>query len=92
MSRCFIQAYIYFDQYRIIVEQMTTSIGLCLLAVTVISALVLAHPLSVLIVFVVLALVFTDLMGSLIQLDVHLDGFLFSLPSDACVSPEFLAV
>ena len=60
-----VQAYIFFDQYRIIVEQMTTSIGLCLLAVTVISALVLAHPLSVLIVFVVLALVFTDLMGSL---------------------------
>ncbi|CAJ1403475.1 unnamed protein product [Effrenium voratum] len=60
------QAYIFFDQYRIIVEQMTTSIGLCLLAVTVISALVLAHPLSVLIVFVVLALVFTDLMGNIV--------------------------
>ena len=42
-----LQAYIFFDQYRIIVAQMTSSIGLCLGAVLVISALVLAHPLSV---------------------------------------------
>ena len=34
--------------------QMTSSIGLCLGAVTVISALVLAHPVSVLIVIIVL--------------------------------------
>ncbi|CAJ1333268.1 unnamed protein product [Effrenium voratum] len=68
------QAYIYFDQYRIIVEQMTTSIGLCLLAVTVISALVLAHPLSVLIVFVVLALVFTDLMGNIVLWSLDLNS------------------
>jgi len=60
------QAYIFFDQYRIIVAQMTSSIGLCLGAVLVISALVLAHPLSVLIVIIVLALVFMDLIGNII--------------------------
>ena len=59
-------AYIFFDQYRIIVEQMTTSIGLCLAAVLLISALVLAHPLSVLVVLLVLALVFMDLMGNIV--------------------------
>ena len=60
------QAYIFFDQYRIIVEQMTVSIGLCLAAVLLISALVLAHPLSVLVVLLVLALVFMDLMGNIV--------------------------
>jgi len=57
--------YIFYDQFRIIVGQMLTSILLCLLAVTVISAFVLAHPLSVLIVLCVLALVFMDLMGNI---------------------------
>ena len=60
------QAYIFFDQYRIIVEQMTVSIGLCLGAVLLISALVLAHPLSVLVVLLVLSLVFMDLMGNIV--------------------------
>ena len=55
------EAYIFFDQFRIIVAQMTSSIGLCLGAVVVISALVLAHPLSVLVVLIALALVFLDL-------------------------------
>lgn len=48
---------------RIIVAQMTSSIGLCLGAVVVISAVVLAHPLSVFVVLIALALVFMDLMG-----------------------------
>ena len=60
------QVYIFFDQYRIIVQQMTISIGLCLGAVLLISALVLAHPLSVLVVLLVLALVFMDLMGNIV--------------------------
>jgi len=59
-------AYIFFDQYRIIVEQMTVSIALCLAAVILISALVLAHPLSVIVVLLVLALVFMDLMGNIV--------------------------
>ncbi|CAE7592674.1 NPC1, partial [Symbiodinium necroappetens] len=59
-------AYIFFDQYRIIVEQMTVSIGLCLAAVLLVSVLVLAHPLSVLVVLLVLALVFMDLMGNIV--------------------------
>ncbi|CAE7478152.1 NPC1 [Symbiodinium sp. CCMP2592] len=59
-------AYIFFDQYRIIVEQMTVSIALCLAAVLLISALVLAHPLSVMVVLLVLALVFMDLMGNIV--------------------------
>ena len=58
--------YIFFDQYRIIVSQMTVSIALCLAAVLLISALVLAHPLSVVIVLLVLALVFMDLMGNIV--------------------------
>jgi len=67
-------AYIFFDQYRIIVAQMTTSIGLCLGAVTVISALVLAHPLSVIIVILVLGLVFTDLMGNIVLWNLDLNS------------------
>jgi len=58
--------YIFYDQFRIIVGQMTQSIVLCLLAVTLISAFVLAHPLSVLIVLIVLGLVFVDLMGNIL--------------------------
>ena len=42
---------------------MTTSVALCLLAVTIISTLVLAHPLLVMSVVLVLALVFVNLPG-----------------------------
>ena len=58
--------YGWWDSYRIIEGQMLTSILLCLLAVTLISAFVLAHPVSVLIVLVVLTLIFTDLMGNIL--------------------------
>lgn len=67
-------AYIFFDQYRIIVAQMTSSIGLCLGAVTVISALILGHPLSVLTVIIVLGLVFVDLMGNIVLWDLDLNS------------------
>ena len=67
-------AYIFFDQFRIIVAQMTSSIGLCLGAVVVISALVLAHPLSVLVVLIALALVFMDLLGNIVLWDLDLNS------------------
>eukprot|EP00434_Breviolum_minutum_P004434 symbB.v1.2.003907.t1/scaffold199.1/size273374/12 len=53
---------------------MTSSIGLCLGAVTVISALVLAHPLSVIIVILVLGLVFANLMGNIVLWDLDLNS------------------
>eukprot|EP00971_Amphidinium_carterae_P012697 250117-Amphidinium_carterae.1 len=45
---------------------MTTSILLCLLAVTIITAFVLAHPIAVLITVAVLAMVFMDLLGNIL--------------------------
>lgn len=54
--------------------QMTSSIGLCLGAVTVISALILGHPLSVLTVIIVLGLVFVDLMGNIVLWDLDLNS------------------
>eukprot|EP00403_Amphidinium_massartii_P048273 CAMPEP_0178464984 /NCGR_PEP_ID=MMETSP0689_2-20121128/51122_1 /TAXON_ID=160604 /ORGANISM="Amphidinium massartii, Strain CS-259" /LENGTH=788 /DNA_ID=CAMNT_0020091899 /DNA_START=162 /DNA_END=2525 /DNA_ORIENTATION=- len=64
---CFVlsEPYIFWDQFRIIVTQMLTSVIACLIAVMIISAFVLAHPLAVLIVLVVLVLVFVDLMGNI---------------------------
>jgi len=66
--------YIFYDQFRIIVEQMATSILLCLLAVTVITACVLAHPLSVLITLAVLSMVFMDLMGNILLWGLNLNS------------------
>lgn len=53
---------------------MTSSIGLCLAAVTLISAVILAHPLSVLVVIICLALVFMDLMGNIVLWDLDLNS------------------
>jgi len=66
-------SYIFYDQFRIIVSQMTTSVALCLLAVTIISTLVLAHPLLVMSVVLVLALVFVNLLGNIILWDLDLN-------------------
>eukprot|EP00439_Symbiodinium_sp_Y106_P064039 s2194_g10.t1 len=66
-------SYIFYDQFRIIVAQMTTSVALCLLAVTIISTLVLAHPLLVMSVVLVLALVFVNLLGNIILWDLDLN-------------------
>ena len=52
---------------------MTTSVALCLLAVTIISTLVLAHPLLVMSVVLVLALVFVNLLGNIILWDLDLN-------------------
>ena len=76
---------------------MTSSIGLCLAAVTVISALVLAHPLSILVVTIVLALVFADLMGNIVLWDLDLNSISMinlvmavGLVVDYSSFPEFL--
>eukprot|EP00971_Amphidinium_carterae_P014478 285948-Amphidinium_carterae.1 len=45
---------------------MATSVIACLVAVTIISAFVLAHPTAVFIVLIVLGLVFMDLMGNIL--------------------------
>ena len=66
-------SYIFYDQFRIIVAQMTTSVALCLVAVTVISAVVLVHPLLVLSVVLVLTLVFADLLGNIVLWDLDLN-------------------
>jgi len=65
-SFMFADPYIFYDQFRIIVAQMATSILCCLLAVTVISTFVLAHPIAVLITLAVLSMVFMDLLGNIL--------------------------
>ena len=66
-------SYIFYDQFRIIVSQMTMSVGLCLLSVTIISTFVLAHPLLVLSVVLALTLVFVDLLGNIVLWDLDLN-------------------
>ena len=66
-------SYIFYDQFRIIVSQMTTSVALCLVAVTIISTFVLAHPTLVLSVVLALTLVFIDLLGNIVLWDLDLN-------------------
>mmetsp|Transcript_13997 Transcript_13997/g.18319 ORF Transcript_13997/g.18319 Transcript_13997/m.18319 type:complete len:865 (+) Transcript_13997:168-2762(+) len=58
-------AYQFYDQFRIIVPEVVTSLSFALVAVLVICTVFLVHPLSVLILIIVLAMILTNLLGSL---------------------------
>jgi len=66
--------YVFYDQYRKIISELANNIMLCMAAVVAISAIVLVHPVNVLIVFSVLALVFWDLVGAILVWGLQLNS------------------
>jgi predicted RND superfamily exporter protein len=61
----FSPVYIFYHQYRIIYQELLWTVGMCFIAVIAITSMVIPSPLAVVITFLVIALVFIDLLGAL---------------------------
>jgi len=67
-------AYIFFDQFRIISGDLMQNFGLCLIAITLICAVVIVHPCMCLLVTVVMLMIDVDLVGVMLIFGLELNS------------------